>query len=231
MLTLTLPEAGGGVVISASAFANASAKRCLNSCGTEGRGTSGQVVFVPPYPFDPHPELSCLRLRGIAGVALYRRAVTKCYRQLRNVGGITGRTRVTVYPSHFSSRPTREDGVVLSFAPSLGAGVRVGRERASRPRARALRPRVRVAPRAGDFPKPDLDVPSNANYQEAKALSARIAANASGVRKPQRVVVVGGGLAGLSCAKYLADASHHQVLERARFYDKVSAWQDADAAG
>ena len=119
----------------------------------------------------------------------------------------------------------------LSFAPSLGAGVRVGRERASRPRARALRPRVRVAPpRAGDFPKPDLDVPSNANYQEAKALSARIAANASGVRKPQRVVVVGGGLAGLSCAKYLADAGHHPVvLERGKVLGgKVSAWQDAD---
>ena len=119
----------------------------------------------------------------------------------------------------------------LSFAPSLGAGVRVRRERASRPRARALRPRVRVAPpRAGDFPKPDLDVPSNANYQEAKALSARIAANASGVRKPQRVVVVGGGLAGLSCAKYLADAGHHPVvLERGKVLGgKVSAWQDAD---
>ena len=61
-------------------------------------------------------------------------------------------------------------------------------------------------------------------------MSARIAANASGVRKPQRVVVVGGGLAGLSCAKYLADAGHHPVvLERGKVLGgKVSAWQDAD---
>ena len=118
----------------------------------------------------------------------------------------------------------------LSFASSLGVGLRVP-SRASRPRARALRARERVAPpRAGDFPKPDLDVPSNANYQEAKALSARIAANASGVTKPQRVVVVGGGLAGLSCAKYLADAGHHPVvLERGKVLGgKVSAWRDAD---
>jgi 15-cis-phytoene desaturase len=118
----------------------------------------------------------------------------------------------------------------LSFASSLGVGLRVP-SRASRPRARALRARERVAPpRAGDFPKPDLDVPSNANYQEAKALSARIAANASGVTKPQRVVVVGGGLAGLSCAKYLADAGHHPVvLERGKVLGgKVSAWRDDD---
>ena len=47
---------------------------------------------------------------------------------------------------------------------------------------------------------------------------------------PKRVVVVGGGLAGLSCAKYLVDAGHHPiVLERANVLGgKVSAWKDKD---
>ena len=52
---------------------------------------------------------------------------------------------------------------------------------------------------AGDFPTPDLDTANNANYQEAKALSAKLAANASSSSSaphvPQRVVIVGGGLA------------------------------------
>ena len=32
---------------------------------------------------------------------------------------------------------------------------------------------------AGDFPTPDLDQPGNANYQEAKSLSAKLAGNAA----------------------------------------------------
>ena len=86
---------------------------------------------------------------------------------------------------------------------------------------------------AGDFPTPDLDKPGNANYQEANALSAKLAGNAASVgasHEPKRVVVVGGGLAGLSCAKYLADAGHVPiVLERGDVLGgKVSAWQDKD---
>ena len=97
--------------------------------------------------------------------------------------------------------------------------------------ARALHParaRPPCAARAADFPTPELDVPSNANYQEAKALSAKLASNEAA--EPLGVVVVGGGLAGLSCAKYLADAGHVPVvLERGDVLGgKVSAWQDAD---
>ena len=45
------------------------------------------------------------------------------------------------------------------------------------------------------------------NYRDAKALSDKLAAAASlGEHAPQKVAVLGGGLSGLACAKYLADA-------------------------
>ena len=48
--------------------------------------------------------------------------------------------------------------------------------------------------------------------------------------EPKTVAIVGGGLAGLSCAKYLVDAGHKPiVLERnSMLGGKVSAWQDED---
>ena len=118
-----------------------------------------------------------------------------------------------------------------SFA---GAQV-VGYRRAGRDRGRSRRrfrfdAGVGIGIVAGDFPTPALDTPDNVNYQEAKALSAKLAGNKSSVTDPQRVVIVGGGLAGLSCAKYLADAGHRPVvLERGDVLGgKVSAWQDKD---
>jgi 15-cis-phytoene desaturase len=128
----------------------------------------------------------------------------------------------------------------MASAHALSSGARVRAPSSSplssattRPRRQRLRAhRGVVVTRAGDYPTPDLDTASNANYQEAKLLSAKLAGNASSVtaHAPQRVVVIGGGLAGLSCAKYLADAGHHPVvLERgAVLGGKVAAWQDAD---
>jgi 15-cis-phytoene desaturase len=45
-----------------------------------------------------------------------------------------------------------------------------------------------------------------------------------------RVAIIGAGLAGLSCAKYLVDAGHNPVVYEARdvLGGKVAAWQDED---
>ena len=45
-----------------------------------------------------------------------------------------------------------------------------------------------------------------------------------------RVVIAGAGLAGLSCAKYLADAGHTPIVYEARdvLGGKVAAWKDED---
>lgn len=88
--------------------------------------------------------------------------------------------------------------------------------------------------RSGDFPKPALDVPTNENYAEAKALSQRLQNfqldRASTEKRKPSVLVIGGGLAGLSSAKYLSDAgAEATVIERAKMLGgKTSAWQDAD---
>ena len=44
------------------------------------------------------------------------------------------------------------------------------------------------------------------------------------------MAIIGGGLSGLACAKYLADAGHEPTVYEARdvLGGKVSAWQDAD---
>jgi 15-cis-phytoene desaturase len=65
------------------------------------------------------------------------------------------------------------------------------------------------------------------NFADARALSSKFAA-ATGPKK--RVAVIGGGLSGLACAKYLADAGHTADVFEARnvLGGKVSAWQDKD---
>ena len=66
------------------------------------------------------------------------------------------------------------------------------------------------------------------NYRDAEDRSARFAALKSAPSK--RVAIVGGGLSGLACAKYLVDAGHRPVVLEARdvLGGKVSAWQDED---
>lgn len=124
----------------------------------------------------------------------------------------------------------------LALAPtrSTNPNARAPRRRRQRQRRRALRVTPRAdAVRRGDYPRPNLDVPSNANYAEAKALSAKLASRKSrdddDAPRPT-VLVIGGGLAGLSCGKYLSDAGcAPTVIERGKMLGgKVSAWRDED---
>ena len=79
-----------------------------------------------------------------------------------------------------------------------------------------------------DFPKPNVE--NTDNYRDASALSARFAGELKrdGVKK--RVAIIGGGLSGLACARYLVDAGHEPIVLEARdvLGGKVSAWQDKD---
>eukprot|EP00804_Cyclotella_cryptica_P004904 CCRYP_004965-RA/>CCRYP_004965-RA protein AED:0.18 eAED:0.18 QI:258/1/1/1/0.5/0.33/3/4329/603 len=72
-----------------------------------------------------------------------------------------------------------------------------------------------------------------ANFKEAKELSEKFKRiNNSGGEK-KRVAIFGGGLSGLSCAKYLSDAGHIPTLYEARSIlgGKVSAWKDPTSDG
>jgi len=65
------------------------------------------------------------------------------------------------------------------------------------------------------------------NFREAKELSQQFECEAAA---PKKVAIIGGGLSGLACAKYLADSGHIPTVYEARSVlgGKVSAWQDKD---
>mmetsp|Transcript_4348 Transcript_4348/g.9736 ORF Transcript_4348/g.9736 Transcript_4348/m.9736 type:complete len:603 (+) Transcript_4348:34-1842(+) len=83
-------------------------------------------------------------------------------------------------------------------------------------------------------PTPDR-IRNTQNFKEAKELSQKFITDFQQLQKvgsgePKRVAIFGGGLSGLSCAKYLSDAGHIPTLYEARgvLGGKVSAWQDED---
>ena len=78
-----------------------------------------------------------------------------------------------------------------------------------------------------DYPTPN--VYDTDNYREGEALSRKMSQYA-GKGEKKTVAIIGGGLSGLSCAKYLADAGHKPIVIEARdvLGGKVSAWQDED---
>ncbi|XP_062216613.1 15-cis-phytoene desaturase, chloroplastic/chromoplastic [Phragmites australis] len=78
-----------------------------------------------------------------------------------------------------------------------------------------------------DFPRPPLE--STINFMEAGQLSSFFR-NSERPSKPLQIVIAGAGLAGLSTAKYLADAGHKPILLEARdvLGGKVAAWKDED---
>jgi len=95
-------------------------------------------------------------------------------------------------------------------------------------RTRRSRRRGRIE--CKDYPRPNLDVPSNENYRQSKRLSEKLAMRYSVKNGEKSVLVVGGGLAGLSCGKYLTDLGYSvKVVERSEILGgKVSAWRDKD---
>jgi 15-cis-phytoene desaturase len=80
-----------------------------------------------------------------------------------------------------------------------------------------------------DFPKPNVE--NTDNYRIGQELSSSFRTNLKATEgQKKKVAIVGGGLSGLACAKYLVDAGHEPVVYEARdvLGGKVSAWQDED---
>ncbi|XP_047341094.1 15-cis-phytoene desaturase, chloroplastic/chromoplastic [Impatiens glandulifera] len=78
-----------------------------------------------------------------------------------------------------------------------------------------------------DYPRPEID--GAVNFLEAASLSSSFRSSTR-PEKPLKIVIVGAGLAGLSTAKYLADAGHKPILLEARdvLGGKLAAWKDED---
>lgn len=81
---------------------------------------------------------------------------------------------------------------------------------------------------AEDYPYP-AQVKNTDNFRNSAELSRKFKADKEKTPK-KKVAIIGGGLSGLACAKYLSDAGHEPVLYEARdtLGGKVSAWQDKD---
>jgi len=79
------------------------------------------------------------------------------------------------------------------------------------------------------FPTPSR-IKKTQNWKEAAEKSEKFKNEQLTSTQKKRVAVIGGGLSGLACAKYLADAGHEPIVYEARTVlgGKVSAWQDAD---
>lgn len=78
-----------------------------------------------------------------------------------------------------------------------------------------------------DYPKPNVE--NTENYRLYNELSRSFQTTLKS-DSPKKVAIIGGGLSGLACAKYLVDAGHTPIVYEARSVlgGKVSAWQDED---
>ena len=80
-----------------------------------------------------------------------------------------------------------------------------------------------------DYPKPNVE--DTDNYRQYNALSKSFSTTLKASEgQKKKVAIIGGGLSGLACAKYLVDAGHEPTVYEARdvLGGKVSAWQDED---
>merc|ERR1712194_745187 len=81
-----------------------------------------------------------------------------------------------------------------------------------------------------DFPKPNVEDTDNYRFAERMSSSFSTTLKSKDESSKKKVAIIGGGLSGLSCAKYLTDAGHEPTIYEARdvLGGKVSAWQDED---
>jgi rhodanese-related sulfurtransferase len=81
-----------------------------------------------------------------------------------------------------------------------------------------------------DFPKPNVENTDNYRLYNKLSSSFRTELKVDAPSQRKKVAIIGGGLSGLACAKYLSDAGHEPVVYEARdvLGGKVSAWQDED---
>ena len=81
-----------------------------------------------------------------------------------------------------------------------------------------------------DYPKPNVEDTDNYRYAEAMSNSFKTTLKVKDPSQKKKVAIIGGGLSGLACAKYLSDAGHEPTIYEARdvLGGKVSAWQDED---
>jgi len=81
-----------------------------------------------------------------------------------------------------------------------------------------------------DYPKPNVENTDNYRFAEAMSSSFKSSLKVKNDSQKKTVAIIGGGLSGLSCAKYLSDAGHQPTVYEARnvLGGKVSAWQDED---
>ena len=68
------------------------------------------------------------------------------------------------------------------------------------------------------------------NWKDAAQKSEKFRNERLTSAQKKKVAIIGGGLSGLACAKYLVDAGHEPIVYEARdvLGGKVSAWQDED---
>ncbi|KAL8043556.1 hypothetical protein ABFX02_09G126800 [Erythranthe guttata] len=115
----------------------------------------------------------------------------------------------------------------LSFAVGEAMGHKLGFPSANAVTTKCRRNTSPLKVVCIDYPRPELD--NTVNYLEAALLSSSFR-NTPRPNKPLEVVIAGAGLAGLTTAKYLADAGHKPILLEARdvLGGKIAAWKDED---